>query len=144
MQHPSEVIEARIRLRIDQQISPQLHRIFSETDSTKFGTLVALMLERCAAYDTALIAQGGQIHAPTPSNFVERPVSPVTEIPSQRANKASDTDASPEIKEEKDKPAPAAIVTPVNQLEPDGPRVETGTPVHDPADMAMALGGLGL
>ena len=57
MQRQSDVIETRVRLRFDVVASPHLHELFGSVDATRHATLVALMLERCVAYDRAFAGQ---------------------------------------------------------------------------------------
>ena len=150
MPQQSEIIEARIRLRIDQHASPHLYALFNSVDNSRYSTLVSLMLERCITYDKAFVAQGGLMQTAPPISFPPTPTEAVIGGASlnglvgqeEAAPVASISQRSGESKPA----APAAKPQPVKAL------VETASieenavaaTVHDPADMAMALGGLGL
>lgn len=158
MQQQSKAIETRVRLRFDQLVSPHLHEIFASVDSSRHSTLVALMLERCVAYDRAYAGQSvglidtsqiqkGSIHAQGESVDKRRRVS--NEISPPHASQPKTMTAS----ESKALPSAAIAAPAIEPIQPAAANLyasssdeiqEDSAPVHDPADMAMALGALGL
>ena len=150
MPQQSEIIEARIRLRIDKHARPHLHALFNSVDNSRYSTLVSLMLERCITYDKAFVAQGAFMQTAPQIPFPTTTTEPITGDASLNGL-VGQKDAAPVVsisqRSGESKPAaPAAKPQPVKAL------VETASieenavaaTVHDPADMAMALGGLGL
>jgi hypothetical protein len=160
MQRRSDVIETRVRLRFDVVASPHLHELFGSVDATRHATLVALMLERCVAYDRAF---AGQAHGLIdPRQLQSRETLGNAEGPRNRSSITNDNGASQppapihlndRNTNVKPAPAPAPVVAAdgVNsQVKGNAEHLrevvdsEDSTQMHDPADMAMALGGLGL
>ena len=158
MQRPRDLIETRARLRLDVVASPHLHELFGSVDATRHATLVALMLERCVAYDRAFAGQAqGLID---PRQLQSRETLANSEGTRNRDRISNETGASKrpapnhlndENTKGKPAPAPGASTGSLNsqmkgnaESSREVTESEESTQVHDPADMAMALGGLGL
>lgn len=150
MQQQSEIIEARIRLRIDPIASPQLYELFSSVDNSRFSTLVSIMLERCIAYEKTFLAHGGLMLASPPIRVSHAPEETNLggdSLQGMQPHKATVSVASRGQGAVVRNPAvPAEKAPPINQPVENQSNEGNENPatIHDPAEMAMALGGLGL
>lgn len=150
MQQRSKIIEARIRLRIDPIASPHLYELFSSVDNSRFSTLVSLMLERCIAYEKSFVAHGGLMQASPPIRFphtVEESNMGGDSLHGVQVQKATVAVASRgQGSVVRNPAAPAEMAQPLNQPVENQSNEgnEVARTIHDPADMAIALGGLGL